>query len=108
MPGLKLKVTIHTCIAWKSRVEYICSCPNIRRSVSQRRSRGDGTHARHTMMHFLPLSLSSLQSSDRGAPRSPSNVYVELGSSCVDWDKGAKAPDVSGGRRCVMLKDIPR
>lgn len=39
---------------------------------------------RRTTMHFLPLSLSSLQSSDKRAPPSPSNVYVVLESSYVN------------------------
>lgn len=37
---------------------------------------------RRTSIHFRPFSFPSLQIFERGASRSPSNVYVEFGSSC--------------------------
>jgi len=36
------------------------------------------------VMHFLLFSLPSLQISDCGAPRSPSKVYREFGSSSTN------------------------
>lgn len=38
--------------------------------------------ARRTSIHFRPFCFPSLHISERGASRSPSNVYVEFGSSC--------------------------
>ena len=69
-----------TCIAWKSRVECICICMHQRKSWMSRTTRNTGKHGR-TMMHFLLFSFPSLHSSDCGASRSLSKVYVEFGSS---------------------------
>ena len=58
--------------------------PRTSAAGQQRYGARDGRWMRRTIMHFLSLSLPSLQSSDRGASRSLSNVYAELGSSCED------------------------